>query len=465
MPVQNYTINSAYLEKIYEKIKAYAQINPNVYDNFHIKRGLRNSDGTGVIAGVTLIGNVHGYLLNEGDRMPIDGELYYRGININDIVEKYNGPENRRFEEVAYLLLLGSLPNRNEFETFNEMLTKLRELPKGFTEDMIIKAPSSDIMNKMGRSVLAMYSYDPKPNDLSIENVLRQCIELTARLPIIAAHAFHVKRHFYDRKSLYIHLPKPQYGTAGNFLNAVRPDKKFTEKEARLLDLALVLHAEHGGGNNSTFTTRVLSSAGTDTYSAISAAIGSLRGHKHGGANIKVCEMFDMLKTEVGDTRDDDEISAYLNKLLKREAGDRSGLIYGMGHAIYTKSDPRTLLLKKAARELAIEKNMLEEFELIERVERLAPAVLNQKWDNTRAVCANVDMYSGFVYTMLNIPRELFTPLFAIARITGWSAHRVEELMFGEKIVRPAYKNIAKVREYIPLNERDVDKMPVLTTK
>lgn len=454
MPVQNYMINQAYLERLYQKFKEYNQIDASAFDNLNIKRGLRNADGTGVMAGVTLVGNVHGYLLNEGDRMPIDGELFYRGININDIVEKYNGPKNRRFEEVAHLLLLGSLPNAEEFETFNRMLTKLRDLPKGFTEDMIIKAPSSDIMNKMARCVLAMYPYDPMPGDLSVENVLRQCIELTARLPIIAAHAFHVKRHFYDRKSLYIHLPKPQYGTAGNFLNAIRPDKKFTESEESILDLALVLHAEHGGGNNSTFTTRVLSSAGTDTYSAISAAIGSLRGHRHGGANIKVYEMFEHMKRDVKDARDDDEVANYLEKLLAKEAGDKSGLIYGMGHAIYTKSDPRTVLLKKAARELAKEKGMLDEFELIDRVERLAPALLNKKMGSNRVVCANVDMYSGFVYQMLNIPRELYTPLFAISRIVGWSAHRVEELLSGGKIIRPAYKCIAKPRPYTPLSER-----------
>ncbi|MBR2743545.1 MAG: citrate synthase [Clostridia bacterium] len=465
MPVENYMINRSYLDKLYKKFTNYTQIDPSAFDNVNIKRGLRNADGTGVMAGVTLIGNVHGYLINEGDRMPIDGELYYRGINIKDLVEGYDGPKNRRFEEVAHLLLLGSLPNAEEFEMFGSMLTKLRDLPRGFTEDMIIKAPSSDIMNKMGRSVLAMYSYDPDPSNLSVENVLRQCIELTARLPIIAAHAFHVKRHFYDRKSLYIHLPKAKYGTAGNFLNAVRPDKKFTESEESILDLALVLHAEHGGGNNSTFTTRVLTSAGTDTYSAISAAIGSLRGYRHGGANIKVHNMFETMKEDVHDVRDDDEIADYLERILRKEVGDRSGLIYGMGHAIYTKSDPRAVLLKKAARELAIEKGMLDEFELLDRVERLAPAILNRKMGANRVVCANVDMYSGFVYRMLNIPMELYTPLFAIARIAGWSAHRVEELLSGTKIIRPAYKNIAKTRAYTPMSERTDYEDPTMTAK
>ena len=465
MPVENYMINRAYLDKLYKKFTEYTTIDPSAFDNTNIKRGLRNADGTGVMAGVTVIGNVHGYLINEGDRMPIDGELYYRGINIKDMVEGYNGPKNRRFEEVAHLLLLGSLPNAEEFEIFGSMLTKLRDLPKGFTEDMIIKAPSSDIMNKMARSVLAMYSYDPDPSNLSVENVLRQCIELTARLPIIAAHAFHVKRHFYDRKSLYIHLPKAKYGTAGNFLNAVRPDKKFTESEESILDLALVLHAEHGGGNNSTFTTRVLTSAGTDTYSAISAAIGSLRGYRHGGAIIKVHNMFETMKQDVHDVRDDDEVSDYLERILRKEVGDRSGLIYGMGHAIYTKSDPRAVLLKKAARELAVEKGMLDEFELLDRVERLAPAILNKKMGSHRVVCANVDMYSGFVYRMLNIPMELYTPLFAIARIAGWSAHRVEELLSGTKIIRPAYKNIAKTRTYTPMSERTAYESPSVTAK
>ncbi|MBQ3378500.1 MAG: citrate synthase [Clostridia bacterium] len=458
-------INQAYLDKLYKKFTDYTTIDPSAFDNTNIKRGLRNADGTGVMAGVTVIGNVHGYLINEGDRMPIDGELYYRGINIKDMVEGYDGPKNRRFEEVAHLLLLGSLPNAEEFEIFGSMLTKLRDLPKGFTEDMIIKAPSSDIMNKMARSVLAMYSYDPDPSNLSVENVLRQCIELTARLPIIAAHAFHVKRHFYDRKSLYIHLPKAKYGTAGNFLNAVRPDKKFTESEESILDLALVLHAEHGGGNNSTFTTRVLTSAGTDTYSAISAAIGSLRGYRHGGANIKVHNMFETMKQDVHDVRDDDEVSDYLERILRKEVGDKSGLIYGMGHAIYTKSDPRAVLLKKAARELALEKGMLDEFELLDRVERLAPAILNKKMGAHRVVCANVDMYSGFVYRMLNIPMELYTPLFAIARIAGWSAHRVEELLSGTKIIRPAYKNIAKTRVYMPMSERTDYESPSVTAQ
>lgn len=465
MPVENYMINQAYLDKLYKKFTDYTTIDPSAFDNTNIKRGLRNADGTGVMAGVTVIGNVHGYLINEGDRMPIDGELYYRGINIKDMVEGYDGPKNRRFEEVAHLLLLGSLPNAEEFEIFGSMLTKLRDLPKGFTEDMIIKAPSSDIMNKMARSVLAMYSYDPDPSNLSVENVLRQCIELTARLPIIAAHAFHVKRHFYDRKSLYIHLPKAKYGTAGNFLNAVRPDKKFTESEESILDLALVLHAEHGGGNNSTFTTRVLTSAGTDTYSAISAAIGSLRGYRHGGANIKVHNMFETMKQDVHDVRDDDEVSDYLERILRKEVGDKSGLIYGMGHAIYTKSDPRAVLLKKAARELALEKGMLDEFELLDRVERLAPAILNKKMGAHRVVCANVDMYSGFVYRMLNIPMELYTPLFAIARIAGWSAHRVEELLSGTKIIRPAYKNIAKTRVYMPMSERTDYESPSVTAQ
>jgi len=465
MPVQNYMINNAYLDRLYEKFKQHNQIDSRTYANMNVKRGLRNADGTGVVAGVTLIGNVHGYLMNEGERMPIDGELYYRGININDIIEHYDGPKNRRFEEIAHLLILGSLPNSDEFETFNRMLTKLRDLPKGFTEDMIIKAPSSDIMNKMARCVLAMYPYDPVPGDLSIENVLRQCIELTARLPIIAAHAYHVKRHFYDRKSLYIHLPKPQYGTAGNFLNAIRPDKKFTESEESILDLALVLQAEHGGGNNSTFTARVLSSAGTDTYSAIAAAIGSLRGHRHGGANIKVTEQFEIMSQAVRDPRDDDEVAAYLMKVLNKEAGDKSGLIYGIGHAIYTKSDPRTVILKKAARKLAEEKGMLDEFELIERVERLAPAILNEKQGTNRVVCANVDMYSGFVYKMLNIPKELYTPLFAISRIVGWSAHRTEEILSGGKIIRPAYKCIAKPRSYTPISQRAIYNEPSIKIK
>jgi citrate synthase len=364
MPVENNKINNAYLQQICDKFKNYNQIDPSSFENANVKRGLRNSDCTGVVAGVTLIGNVHGYLIDEGERMPIDGKLVYRGIDVNDIVKKYNGPKFRRFEEVAYLLLIGKLPTKDEFDTFNSMLSKLRDLPLGFTEDMIIKAPSIDVMNKMARSVLALYSYDHDPDNTSLENIMRQSLELIARLPMIAAHAYHVKRHFYNNESLYIHRPNSEFGTAGNFLNAIRPDQKFSASEAKILDLSLVLHAEHGGGNNSAFSTRVLSSTGTDTYSAIAAAIGSLKGPKHGGANIKVSEMIENIKNNVNDWQDDEEIAKYIEKIVTKQAGDKSGLVYGIGHAIYTKSDPRAVLLKKSAELLAKEKDMLKEFNL-----------------------------------------------------------------------------------------------------
>ncbi len=407
-----------------------------------------------MVAGLTNIGNVHGYVLNEGDREPIDGELFYRGIDVTDLVEGCTNGGYYGFEETAFLLLFGYLPSSTELEEFITLLGSLRDLPYGFTEDMIIKAPSPDIMNKLARSVLALYSYDDNPDDTSLENVMRQCLELIARFPIIVAHAYQVKQHYYNHHSMYLHYPKDNLSTAQNFLRATRPDKKYTEEEAKLLDIALILHAEHGGGNNSAFACRTLASSGTDTYSAISAAVGSLKGPKHGGANIKVREMVSYVKENVKDWKNDDEVAAYLEKLVRKQAGDHSGLIYGVGHAIYTKSDPRTTLLKKAALKLAENTPMIDEFLLIDAIERLGPQVLNAVRGENRVMCANVDLYSGCVYSMLGIPDDLFTPIFAISRVVGWTAHRIEEIVTSSRIIRPAYKSVSAKKPYISLTDR-----------
>jgi citrate synthase len=431
------------------------RIEPQSFEKYKVKRGLRNADGTGVVAGLTLIGNVHGYLLNEGEKMPVAGQLTYRGIDVAEIVASCLAENRFGFEEVAFLLLFGCLPTQSQMAEFMELLGELRKLPENFTEDMLIKAPSQDIMNKLAQATLALYSDDENPDDTSLENVLRQCIELIARFPIIVAHAYQVKKHYYDRKSMHIHFPKENLSTAENFLRMIRSDKNYTEAEARLLDLALILHAEHGGGNNSAFAARVLSSSGTDTYSAIAAAVGSLKGPKHGGANSKVVAMFEDIRAHVQNWQSDAAIEAYLEKIIKKEAGDGSGLIYGMGHAIYTLSDPRAVMLKENAKLLAEQKGMLDEFLLIDAVERLTPEVFAKVKGDTKEICANVDLYSGFVYRMLNIPQELFTALFAISRIVGWSAHRIEEIATGGRIIRPAYKSIAPVSNYIPIPERE----------
>jgi citrate synthase len=447
--------NLEFLHSLCEIYTSHNQINPQSYEKYKVKRGLRNVDGTGVVAGITLIGNVHGYLLNEGEKMPVEGRLTYRGIDVAEIVASCLAENRFGFEEVAFLLLFGCLPTQSQVVEFIELLGNLRELPENFTEDVLIKAPSKDIMNKLAQATLALYSYDENPDDISLENVLRQCIELIARFPIIVAHAYQVKKHYYDKKSMYIHFPKENLSTAENFLRMIRSDKSYSQAEARLLDLSLILHAEHGGGNNSAFATRVLSSSGTDTYSAIAAAIGSLKGPKHGGANFKVVAMFDDIKAHVQNWKNDDEIGSYLEKIIKKEAGDGSGLIYGMGHPIYTLSDPRAVLLKENARMLAAEKDMLDDFLLIDAVERLTPEIFATVKGDAKEMCANVDLYSGFVYQMLNIPKELYTTLFAISRIVGWAAHRIEEITSGGRIIRPAYKSIAPVSKYIPISQRD----------
>lgn len=445
----------AFIESLCGEYRRHNQIDPACYEKYEVKRGLRNPDGTGVMAGVTQIGNVMGYYIQDGERVPAPGRLVYRGIDVEALIGGFTSEGRFGFEETAYLLLMGALPTRPQLTGFQQLLSDHETLPHMFTEDMILKAPSPDVMNKLARSVLALYSYDPDPDGLSLPNQLRQAVELIARVPVIVAHAFAVKRHYYNNESLYLHRPQPGLSVAENFLYSVRHDNQYTQQEARLLDLCLVLHAEHGGGNNSAFACRVLSSSGTDIYSAISAAVGSLKGPRHGGANKKVMEMFSCIEQEVRDWKDDEEVCACLERLLRKQTGDRSGLIYGMGHAIYTISDPRAVILKRFARRLAEDKGMLEEFELFEAVERLTPQMLHKVRGENKVVCANVDLFSGLVYKMMGIPQELYTPLFAVARMVGWCAHRIEEVYQpSNRIIRPAYKALAPMSTFVPLDQR-----------
>lgn len=426
-----------------------------LFKAYGVKRGLRNEDETGVMAGLTSVGQVIGYYIEDGEKRPAEGHLKYRGYDINDIV--YNCEKENRFgfEEVVYLLLFGELPTKQRLQQFTELIGELRPLPNGFAEDMILKAPSNNIMNKMARSVLAAYSYDDNPDDISVENILRQSIELIARLPVMAAAGFQAKRHYHDGESLYLHVPQKNLSTAENLLYLLRPDNKYSREEAEMLDVLLMVQAEHGGGNNSAFTTRVVSSSGTDTYSAIAAAIGSLKGPKHGGANAKVLAMMENIKENVSNWEDEDEVRAYIEKILRKEAFDGMGLIYGMGHAVYTYSDPRCLLLKERASQLASTKpEWKKEFDLYTLVEKLTPECFLNVKKNKKVMCANVDMYSGFVYKMLDIAPEMYTPLFAIARISGWCAHRLEETIGCSRIIRPAYKSIVNKKEYVPIAER-----------
>ena len=429
-------------------------INPDLYKKYDVKRGLRNANGTGVLVGLTRIGDVVGYELKDGEKIAIPGRLIYRGYNVEDLIKDAEQNKQFGFEQCAYLLLFGELPTKEKLERFTSYLGECRILPENFTEDMIMKAPSKDIMNKMARGVLASYSYDDDPENKSVGNVIKQCIQLIARFSTLAAYGYQAKRRYYDNKSMFIHNPKADLSTAESFLRLIRADKSYSRLEAETLDLALILHAEHGGGNNSSLTVHVVSSADTDTYSAIAAAVGSLKGSRHGGANIRVVEMMDELKANVKDWSSEKEVSDYLYKIARKEAYDKSGLIYGMGHAIYTISDPREILLKAKAKELAKEKGCMEEFELYNMIERLAPSIIQDVHNSNKKVCANVDFYSGFVYTMLNIPRELFTPIFAISRIAGWSAHRIEEIVSGGRIYRPAYKNVSPERDFVPLANR-----------
>lgn len=433
---------------------AKSRIDPSLYERYSVKRGLRNEDGTGVLVGLTEVGEVFSYIMDDGERVPVEGRLFYRGIEITDLVNGFFQNKRFGFEEIAYLLLFGELPTQEQLQTFEQLLASYRELPDGFTEDMILKAPSPDIMNKLARTVLALYPYDPDPDGLSVENVLRQCIQLIARFPVLISHAYMAKRHYVDKQSLFLHTPNMRYNTAQNILSLIRPDSQFTDLEARILDLALVLHADHGGGNNSTFVTHTVTSSGSDTFSVIAAAIGSLKGPQHGGASRKAFAMMQELAAEVKNWRNEMEIADYLIRIMKREAFDRSGLIYGIGHAVYTVSDPRTKLLRDYARSLAYESGQEELYELFLLTERLAPEIFRSHKKTDKIVSANVDFYSGFIYEMLGIPPELFTPIFATARIAGWSAHRIEELVSGGRIIRPAYKSVQKRRPYVPVEER-----------
>lgn len=429
-------------------------INIADYTKYGVKRGLRNADGTGVMAGLTKICSVEGYYVDDGEKVPKEGHLFYRGIDINDIVNGCTKENRFGFEEVIWLLLFGTLPTKNQLERFNDALAQMRELPDNFTEDMIMKAPSPDIMNKLSRGVLALYSYDENPDDISIENVLNQSLRLIAQLPSIMSYAYQVKRRHYYHKSMYIHPPKPHHHTAEVILNSIRSDKTFTDAEAKLLDTCLMLHAEHGGGNNSTFATRVLSSSGTDTYAAIAAGIGSLKGPKHGGANHKVSEMINSFKENCTDITDENQVADYLKKIMKKEGGDRTGLVYGIGHAVYTLSDPRALILKGKAEEFAKNTEFEDEMMLLTLIEKLTPELFASVTGKSKPLCANIDLYSGLIYKMLRIPEDLYTPLFATARMAGWCAHRIEELFTGGRIIRPAYKSLSSHTKYVTIDKR-----------
>ncbi len=430
-------------------------IDPEISEKLGVKRGLRNADGTGVLAGLTNICDVIGYQRDENNNIiPIDGKLIYRGIDLNDIVNEAITQDRFLFEEVAWLLLFGSLPNKETLDNFRRILETHRELPDGFAETQIMAAPSPNLMNKMARSVLAMYSYDEEAENTSLENVIKQSINLIAEMPSMMVYAYQTKKHAYDHESLYFHYPKPGLSTAENILAMYRLDQNYTREEARLLDLCMIVHADHGGGNNSAFTTRVLSSTGTDTYSAIASAILSLKGPKYGGANLMVMKQLDEILANVKDVHSDEEMKDYLTKIINKEAGDHSGLIYGIGHAVYTKSDPRAQILKKHSKDLAYEKGMQREYDCLCQIEKLAPVVFKELKGSTKNVCANVDLFSGLVYRILGISEELFTPIFAISRVAGWCAHRMEEVEFANRIIRPAYKYVGDEKQYISLDKR-----------
>ena len=430
------------------------KIDEELFAKYNVNRGLRKRNGEGVLAGLTDISMIQSYTMIDREVVPCEGKLFYRGINIEDIVEGFISENRYGFEETCYLLLFGELPNQKQLDDFKAMIADYRQLPTNFVRDIIMKAPSRDMMNMLARSVLTLYAYDDNGSDTSIPNVLRQSIQLISLFPVLAVYGYQSYAHYEMGQSLFIHPPKEELSVAENILHLLRPDSKYSKLEAKLLDMALVLHAEHGGGNNSTFTTHVVSSSGTDTYSAIAAALCSLKGPKHGGANIKVVEMFADLKEHVKDWKDEDEIRAYLLKLLNKEAFDHAGLIYGMGHAVYSISDPRSKILSRFVKRLSEEKGREDEYHLYTSVEKLAKEVIAKERKIYKGVSANIDFYSGFIYSMLGLPHELYTPLFAIARIAGWCAHRMEELVNGNRIIRPAYKAVAPTREYVPLKDR-----------
>ena len=437
-----------------EKCRANSVINPEFYKKYDVKRGLRDINGEGVRAGLTQISHIVAFENIDGVKTPCEGRLYYRGIEIHELVNGFLSEQRMGFEEIAYLLLFGTLPNQKELDDFKALLSQQRTLPKHFTRDVIMKAPSSDMMNTLARSVLTLYSYDDRADDISLPNVMRQCLNLIASFPMLAVYGFNAYEHYINQKSLFIHNPDPDLSAAENILMMLRPDKKYTELEAHVLDLALVLHMDHGGGNNSTFTTHVVTSSGTDTYSTVAAALGSLKGPKHGGANIKVVRMFDDLKQNVKDTTDEEAVRDYLIRLLHKEAFDHAGLIYGMGHAVYSISDPRAEIFKSYVEKLAAAKGRESDYALYAMVGRLAPEVIAQERHIYKGVSMNVDFYSGFVYSMLDLPLELYTPIFACARIAGWSAHRLEELINVDKIIRPAYMSVKDPESYVPMAQR-----------
>ncbi|MCH4239023.1 MAG: citrate/2-methylcitrate synthase [Oscillospiraceae bacterium] len=443
------------LKELCNEFRENNQIPMEKYDLYGVKRGLRNPDGTGVLAGLTQISNVHGYLIDDSVRVPDKGVLTYRGIDVYDIVAGCRKADRFGYEEVVWLLLFGKLPTTAQLDKLHSVISYYRELPENFAEDMILKAPSRNIMNKLARSVLALYSYDDNPDDISLENNMRQSFQLISQLPAIMTYAYQVKRRKFDKESMFFHPVNPTQSIAESILDAIRPDRKFTHDEAHLLDLCMMLHAEHSGGNNSTFAVRVLSSTGTDIYSAIAAGIGSLKGPKHGGANHRVMMMMNDLMHHVDDWSSEKQVHDYLVKIVNKEVGDHSGLIYGMGHAVYTLSDPRAVILKREAEKMAPQhKGMEEKFQIFELVEKLAPKVFQEVRGDTKVICANVDFYSGLVYEMLNIPSDLYTPLFAVSRMAGWCAHRIEEIETAKRIMRPAYRSLSKLRPYIPIEER-----------
>lgn len=452
--IYNPSIESSDIHNLCMDLEKHSKIDPVYYERLDVKRGLRNPDGSGVVAGITTICNVHGYVMNEGERQPIPGQLIYRGYDINDLIENAEKEDRYAFEEVAYLLLFGTLPDAEDLERMTRSLGVRRELPPGFLVDSIMQSPSNNIMNKLARSILSLYSYSDVTDETTLEDEMHIALDLIAKMPILMDGAYQAKRHKYDNASLIMHPLRPEENTAESILSLIRSDRAYTKAEAQLLDTLLALHADHGGGNNSTFACRVATSSGTDPFAAYTSAINSLKGPRHGGANIKVIQMLDDIKAHVQHWDSEGEVADYLTKILKKEANDGSGLIYGMGHAVYTLSDPRAVILKRKAMALAAGKEIEREFRLLDLIERLTPELMQSVRGIDKTVCANVDMYSGLVYRMLGIPDELFTPLFAVARIVGWSAHRMEEILTGKRIIRPAYKAIAKPRAYVPLCER-----------
>ncbi|HHX54942.1 MAG TPA: citrate/2-methylcitrate synthase [Clostridiales bacterium] len=429
-------------------------IDPSLYAKYDVKRGLRDVSGKGVLTGLTEIADIKAYNLDGDKLIPTEGQLFYRGYNVEDIIDGFNAEKRFGFEETAYLLLFGNLPTKDEYQEFVDLLGSYRTLPTNFVRDVVMKAPSKDMMNTLARSVLTLYAYDDYADDVSIPNVLRQSIQLIALFPMLSVYGYQAYRHYKHGESLYIHRPGLELSIAETILTLLRPDKQYTELEAKILDIALILHADHGGGNNSTFTNHVVTSTGTDTYSAVAASLGSLKGPKHGGANIKVVQMFENMKENIKDWKDEDEVRNYLYALLNKEAFDKSGLIYGIGHAVYSLSDPRAKVLKQYVEELSEEKGLKDEYILYSTVEKLAPEIISGKRKMYKGVSANVDFYSGFVYSMLGLPLELYTPIFAISRISGWSAHRLEELINAGKIIRPAYKNVSQLKDYVPMKDR-----------